>query len=190
LATLGVVVAIFQQGWLGSLFGIVEQPAPIMSVMPILLVGIVFGLAMDYQVFLVVRMREEYIHGASPREAVISGLGHGTRVVTAAALIMISVFAGFGVFAGDPTIVMIGLGLACAILLDAFVVRMTIVPAVMALLGRKAWWLPRWLDWALPDFDVEGKNLRRSHDHGIDIGGLGADLGTGGLAKPAYERGR
>jgi putative drug exporter of the RND superfamily len=189
LATLGVVVAVFQQGWLGGLFGIVKQPAPIMSVMPILLVGIVFGLAMDYQVFLVVRMREEYIHGASPRQAVISGLSHGARVVTAAALIMISVFAGFGVFAGDPTIVMIGLGLACAILLDAFVVRMTIVPAVMALLGRKAWWLPAWLDRALPDFDVEGKNLRRTHehDHGAD---LGADLGTGGLKSPAYEAGR
>ncbi len=182
LATLGVVVAVFQQGWLGSLFGIVKQPAPIMSVMPILLVGIVFGLAMDYQVFLVVRMREEYIHGASPRQAVILGLSHGTRVVTAAALIMISVFAGFGVFAGDPTIVMIGLGLACAILLDAFVVRMTIVPAVMALLGRKAWWLPAWLDRALPDFDVEGKNLRRGHERGS-----GLDLGAGGLNAPAYE---
>jgi RND superfamily putative drug exporter len=164
MATLGVVVAVFQKGWLGDLFGIVKQPAPIMSALPILLVGIVFGLAMDYQVFLVVRMREEYVHGASPREAIVSGLGHGARVVTAAALIMISVFAGFGLFAGDTTIAMIGLGLASAILLDAFVVRMTIVPAVMALLGRKAWWLPRWLDRILPDFDVEGKGLRVGED--------------------------
>ena len=163
MATLGVIVAVFQKGWFGSLFGLVEQPAPIMSVMPILLVAIVFGLAMDYQVFLVVRMREEYIHGASPREAVVSGLGHGARVVTAAALIMVGVFGGFGVFAGDPTIATVGFGLACAILLDAFVVRMTIVPAVMALLGEKAWWLPRWLDRVLPDFDVEGKALRPSH---------------------------
>jgi RND superfamily putative drug exporter len=160
MATLGVVVAVFQEGWLGSFFGIVKQPAPIMSVMPILLVGIVFGLAMDYQVFLVVRMREEYIHGASPREAIVSGLGHGARVVTAAAFIMISVFGGFALFAGDPTIATIGFGLACAVLLDAFVVRMTIVPALMALLGQKAWWLPRWLDRVLPDFDVEGKALR------------------------------
>ncbi len=175
MATLGVVVAVFQKGWLGDLFGIVKQPAPIMSALPILLVGIVFGLAMDYQVFLVVRMREEYIHGASPREAIVSGLGHGARVVTAAALIMISVFAGFGLFAGDTTIAMIGLGLACAIVLDAFVVRMTIVPAVMAVLGQKAWWLPRWLDRVLPDFDVEGKSLRRSRD----------DDGTGTL--PACE---
>ena len=87
---------------------------------------------------------------------------------------MISVFAGFGIFAGDNTIVMIGLGLACSILLDAFVVRMTIVPAVMALLGRKAWWLPAWLDRAMPDFDVEGKNLRRSREHDTDIA---TDLG-------------
>jgi len=169
MATLGVVVAIFQKGWLGSLFGIVKQPAPIMSALPILLVGIVFGLAMDYQVFLVVRMREEYIHGASPIDAVISGLAHGARVVTAAALIMISVFTGFGLFAGDATITMIGLGLACAILLDAFVVRMTIVPAVMGLLGQKAWWLPRWLDRILPDFDVEGKSLRPRRDREIRV---------------------
>lgn len=162
-----ILVAVFQKGWLGSLFGIVKQPAPIMSFLPILLVGIVFGLAMDYQVFLVVRMREEHVHGVSPVDAVVSGLGHGARVVTAAALIMIGVFAGFGFFAGDPAIVMMGLGLACAILLDAFVVRMTIVPAVMALLGQKAWWLPRWLDRVLPDFDVEGKSLRPSRKHEI-----------------------
>ena len=169
MATLGVVVAIFQQGWLGSFFGIVKQPAPIMSAMPILLIGIVFGLAMDYQVFLVVRMREEYIHGASPVAAVVSGLGHGARVVTAAALIMISVFAGFGLFSGDTTIAMIGLGLACAVLLDAFVVRMTIVPAVMGLLGQKAWWLPKWLDRILPDFDIEGKSLRPSREREIRV---------------------
>ncbi len=169
MATLGVVVAVFQKGWLGSLFGIVKQPAPIMSAMPILLVGIVFGLAMDYQVFLAVRMREEYIHGASPVDAVVSGLGHGARVVTAAALIMISVFAGFGLFSGDTTIAMIGLGLACAVLLDAFVVRMTIVPAVMGLLGRKAWWLPKWLDRVLPDFDVEGKSLRPGREQEIHV---------------------
>jgi RND superfamily putative drug exporter len=168
MATLGVIVAVFQKGWLGNPLGIVDQPGPIMSLMPILLVGIVFGLAMDYQVFLVTRMREEYVHGAKPTEAVISGLGHGSRVIVAAALIMISVFVGFGLFASDAMITLVGLGLACAVLLDAFVVRMMLVPAVMTLLGSKAWWLPRWLDRALPDVDIEGMGLRkaRSADQG------------------------
>jgi RND superfamily putative drug exporter len=175
MATLGVIVAVFQKGWLGSLFGIVDQPGPIMSLMPILLVGIVFGLAMDYQVFLVTRMREEYVHGARPTEAVIAGLGHASRVIVAAALIMISVFVGFGLFAGDQMIALVGLGLACAVLLDAFVVRMMLVPAVMTLLGSKAWWLPRWLERALPDVDIEGKSLRANR---------GAEAGT---PQPAVE---
>jgi len=123
----------------------------------------VFGLAMDYQVFLVTRMREDHVHGAAPREAVISGFGHGARVVTAAALIMISVFAGF-IIAPDSLIKSIGFALSAAVLFDAFVVRMTIVPAVMTLLGNAAWWLPRWLDRLLPDVDVEGEKLRRQLD--------------------------
>jgi len=168
MATLGVIVAVFQKGWLGSLFGIVDQPGPIMSIMPILLVGIVFGLAMDYQVFLVTRVREEYVHGAKPTEAVIAGLGHASRVIVAAALIMISVFVGFGLFASDPMITLIGLGLACAVLLDAFVVRMMLVPAVMTLLGSKAWWLPRWLERALPNIDIEGTRLRAGR--GVEAG--------------------
>ncbi|MFI0732917.1 MMPL family transporter [Streptomyces sp. NPDC021225] len=158
LATLGVLVAVFQWGWLKDVFG-VDQTAPIVSVLPILLIGVVFGLAMDYEVFLVTRMREEYVHGADPTEAVVAGFRHGARVVTAAAIIMISVFAGF--LLDDVALVKsIGLGLASAVLFDAFVVRMTIVPAVMALVGRRAWALPGWLDRILPNVDVEGEKLR------------------------------
>ncbi|WP_331766783.1 MMPL family transporter [Embleya sp. NBC_00896] len=158
-ASLGAVVAVFQWGWFGELIG-VDQTGPIMSMMPIFLVGIVFGLAMDYEVFLVTGMREAYVHGESPREAVVSGFRHGARVVTAAALIMIGVFAGF-IGAADSMIKMIGFGLASAVLLDAFVVRMTLVPAVLALLGKAAWWLPKWLNRILPNVDVEGEGLRR-----------------------------
>ncbi|GAA3945455.1 MMPL family transporter [Actinoplanes auranticolor] len=161
-ATFGALVALFQWGWGADLLG-VEQTGPIISSLPIVVIGIVFGLAMDYQVFLVTRMREDYVHGAAPREAVITGFGHGARVVTAAALIMISVFAGF-IIAPDTFIKSIGFALAAAVLFDAFVVRMTIVPAVMILLGKAAWWLPRWLDRLLPNVDVEGEKLRHQLD--------------------------
>ncbi|MGF0174607.1 MMPL family transporter [Streptomyces sp. Marseille-Q5077] len=157
LASLGAVVVVFQQGHGAELLG-VEQTGPIMSLMPIFLVGIVFGLAMDYEVFLVSRMREAYVHGESPGQAVTSGFRHSARVVVAAALIMIAVFAGF-VGESDSMIKMIGFGLASAVLFDAFVVRMAIVPAVLALLGDKAWWLPKWLDRILPRVDVEGEAL-------------------------------
>jgi putative drug exporter of the RND superfamily len=115
---------------------------------------------MDYEVFLVSRMREEHVHGAEPKEAVIGGFRHGARVVTAAALIMGSVFGGF-ILGHDATIKSIGFALAFGVLVDAFVVRMAIVPAVMTLLGRRAWWLPRWLDRVLPDVDIEGAALER-----------------------------
>ena len=159
LAALGAVVVVFQQGHGAGLFG-VEQTGPIMSLMPIFLVGIVFGLAMDYEVFLVSRMREAYVHGESAEQAVVSGFRHSARVVVAAALIMIAVFAGF-IGEHDSMIKMIGFGLATAVLLDAFVVRMALVPAVLALLGDKAWWLPRRLDRLLPRVDVEGEALTR-----------------------------
>ncbi|GAA3768077.1 MMPL family transporter [Plantactinospora mayteni] len=161
-ATFGTVVAVFQWGWLTDVLG-VEQVGPIISFLPIVLIGIVFGLAMDYQVFLVTRMREEYVHGTPPREAVITGFSHGARVVTAAAIIMISVFSGF-ILAPDAIIKSIGFALAAAILFDAIIVRMTIVPAVMTLLGKAAWWLPRWLDNILPNIDVEGEKLRHQLD--------------------------
>ncbi|MET7865729.1 MMPL family transporter [Micromonospora taraxaci] len=157
-ATFGITVAIFQQGHLADLVGL-DSPAPLVSFLPILLIGILFGLAMDYEVFLVSRMREDFVHGDTAREATISGMGHGARVVTAAALIMMSVFGGF-VFLEDPIIKSMGFALAIGVAIDAFVVRMTIVPAVMSLLGDRAWWLPRWLNRALPNVDIEGEGLR------------------------------
>ncbi|MFG3227677.1 MMPL family transporter [Kitasatospora sp. NPDC048194] len=156
-AALGAVVAVFQWGWLADLIG-VEQTGPVMSMMPIFMIGVVFGLAMDYEVFLVTRIREAFVHGEQPGEAIVTGFRHNARVVTAAAFIMIAVFAGF-IGMSEPMIKMMGLGLAAAVAFDAFVVRMTIVPAVLALLGRRAWWLPRRLDRLIPDVDVEGSKL-------------------------------
>ncbi|MER7758616.1 MMPL family transporter [Streptomyces sp. NPDC097619] len=172
VAALGAVVAVFQWGWLGSLFG-VEQTGPIMSMMPIFMVGVVFGLAMDYEVFLVTRMREAYVHGERPGQAIVTGFQHGARVVTAAAVIMIAVFAGF-IGSSEQMVKMIGFGLAVAVFFDAFVVRMAIVPAVLALLGHRAWWLPRWLDKAMPNVDVEGEGLRK-HLGGDEDAGSGND---------------
>ncbi|MEU5979977.1 MMPL family transporter [Streptomyces sp. NPDC047315] len=157
LASLGVVVAVFQWGWGADLLGI-EETGPIISLMPIFLVGIVFGLAMDYEVFLVARMREAYVHGEHPRQAVVAGFKHNARVVVAAAGIMMAVFSGF-VGSDQAIIKTMGFGLAVAVLFDAFVVRMAIVPAVLTLLGDKAWWLPHRLDRLLPHLDVEGAAL-------------------------------
>ncbi|MFD9324880.1 MMPL family transporter [Streptomyces sp. NPDC060065] len=158
-AAFGVLVAVFQWGWGADLVGI-EQTGPVMSLMPILIIGIVFGLAMDYEVFLLTRMREAYVHGASPGEAIVNGFRHSGRVVAAAAIIMISVFAGF-IGMNSPTIQTMGVGLASAVLFDAFVVRMAIAPAVLALLGHRAWWLPRILNRVLPNVDIEGEALGR-----------------------------
>nr|WP_223185695.1 MMPL family transporter [Streptomyces sp. CBMA152] len=166
VAALGAVVAVFQWGWLGGLFG-VENPGPIMSMMPIFMVGVVFGLAMDYEVFLVTRMREAFVHGERPGQAIVTGFRHGARVVTAAAVIMIAVFSGF-IGASDQMIKMIGFALAIAVFFDAFVVRMAIVPAVLALLGSKAWWLPKWLDKVLPNVDVEGEGLKAHAEKASD----------------------
>lgn len=155
LATLGATVLVFQEG----AFGLVEGQ-PLVSFMPIIVIGIVFGLAMDYQVFLVTRMREAFVHGTSAREAVVDGFRNSARVVAAAATIMISVFAAF-VLQDDPLIQSIGFALAAAVFFDAFVVRMALIPAVMYLLGDKAWWLPGWLGRVLPVVDVEGERLQR-----------------------------
>ncbi|MGN5635336.1 MMPL family transporter [Streptomyces sp. AC154] len=174
VAALGAVVAVFQWGWLGSLFG-VEQTGPIMSMMPIFMVGVVFGLAMDYEVFLVTRMREAYVHGEKPGQAIVTGFKHGARVVTAAAVIMMAVFSGF-IGSSEQMIKMIGFSLAIAVFFDAFVVRMAIVPAVLALLGKRAWWLPRWLDRVLPNVDVEGEGLRKELGAATDDG-AGPDHG-------------
>lgn len=157
LAAFGVMVAVFQWGWFKDLFG-VETTGPLNSLVPILTVGIVFGLAMDYQVFLVTRIREAHVHGATPNNAITEGFRHSGKVVTAAALIMTGVFGGF-VGDEDTMIKSLGLGLAAAVLFDAFVVRMTLVPAVLALLGQRAWSLPGWLDRRLPHVDIEGEKL-------------------------------
>ncbi|MEI4271824.1 MMPL family transporter [Klenkia sp. LSe6-5] len=157
-ASLGATVAVFQWGWLGDLVNL-ESTGPLISLTPILVIGILFGLAMDYQVFLVSRMHEAHAHGRVPVAAIRSGFRSAAPVVFAAALIMFSVFAGF-VPAGDATIKSIGFALAIGVLFDAFVVRMVLVPAALALLGERAWWLPRWLGW-LPVLDVEGAALQR-----------------------------
>ncbi|MFC1400431.1 MULTISPECIES: MMPL family transporter [Streptacidiphilus] len=186
LASLGAVVAVFQWGWLASLLG-VTTTGPIMSMMPIFLVGIVFGLAMDYEVFLVSRMREAHTHGESAEQAIVSGFNHSARVVTAAALIMAAVFSGF-LGAGDSMIKTIGFGLGIAVLFDAFVVRMAIVPAVLALLGDRAWWIPRWLDRVLPRVDIEGKALERRAAAAADVDADAAAMAEAEALEPVPLR--
>ncbi len=153
---LGIVVAIFQWGWAAGPLGI-DTTLPIVSFVPLMMFGILFGLSMDYEVFILSRIREEFVRTDDAHHAVLTGLASSARVITAAALIMISVFGAF-VLGDDVVIKMFGIGLAAAVLLDATVVRMVTVPAVMTLFGRRAWWLPRWLQW-LPDLDVEGAKL-------------------------------
>jgi len=195
LASFGVVVAVFQWGWGAEALGAV--PGPILSFMPILLMAILFGLAMDYEVFLVSGMRESYVHGVSKlpadasraarntlaRRAVVSGFSGAARVVTAAALIMFFVFAAF-VPEGAGVIKVIALGLAAGVFIDAFLVRMTLVPAVMALAGRSAWYLPRWLHRILPNVDIEGEGLRSHRDAtawALDRFGEGEAISLDGL---------
>ncbi|MDN4613921.1 MMPL family transporter [Leifsonia sp. F6_8S_P_1B] len=160
-ATYGALVAVFQWGWLGWLFGI-HTTGPILSFLPVILVGILFGLAMDYQLFLSTGMREAYVHGSPARLAVMQGFRAGRSVVIAAGIIMVSVFGGF-IFSESNIIRGFGFGLALGVLLDAFVVRLLLMPALMHLVGRGAWWLPRWLDRILPNVDVEGAALERQH---------------------------
>lgn len=152
-AMFGAMVAVFQWGW----FGIADAPGPIISFIPIISIGVLFGLAMDYEFFLVSSMQEEYHRTGNARSAVTVGFGASSRVVMAAAVIMISVFAGF-ITNSDPTIQPIGFGLALGILIDAFIVRMMIVPAVMTLLGKSAWWVPKWLKRILPRISIEGED--------------------------------
>ena len=161
-AAFGAVVAIFQWGVLGGILGI--HTGPILNFLPTILVGILFGLAMDYMLFLTTGMREAYVHGAPARTAVALGVRAGRSVVTAAAIIMISVFGGF-LFSESAIIPAIGFALAIGVLLDAFVVRMFIVPSLMHLAGDWAWWLPKWLDRIIPNVDVEGASLERRHPH-------------------------
>ncbi len=160
--SLGATVAVFQWGWFGEVIGL-DATSPVLFLLPTLLTGILFGLAMDYEVFLVTRMREAYVHGRPARQAVVEGFAHSARVVTAAAVIMIAVFAGFAL-SDDAIAKSIGFALAVGILADAFLVRMLIMPAVMLIVGDRIWWLPRWLDRILPNLDIEGEGLTRRLD--------------------------
>ncbi len=153
-ATFGLTTAVFQWGWFNALVGL-DTGGPLLSFLPIMVTGILYGLAMDYQVFLVSSMREAHERGMAPRDAIVHGFEHASRVVVAAAIIMVSVFAGF-VLSTDTMIKQFGFTLAVGVVIDAFFVRMTLIPAVMSLLGASAWWLPRWLDDLLPAVDVEG----------------------------------
>jgi RND superfamily putative drug exporter len=156
-ATFGVITAVFQWGWLKDLVGF-DTTGPIVSFLPIMVTGILYGLAMDYEMFLVSSMREEHVQGRTGNDAVTGGFAHAGRVVVAAALIMVTVFAGF-VVSDDPTVKQFGLALAVGITIDAFLIRLTLVPALMSYLGGRAWWLPGWMGRVLPHLDVEGSRL-------------------------------
>ena len=156
-ATFGLMTGIFQWGWFKELLGF-DTTGPILSFLPIMVTGILYGLAMDYEMFLVSSMREAHVHGHQGDQAIINGFDQASRVVVAAAIIMVSVFAGFS-FSEDAMVKQFGLALAVGILIDAFLIRMILVPALMSLLGRAAWWLPGWLDRFLPNLDVEGDQL-------------------------------
>ena len=154
-AAYGVLVMVFQWGWGKSLIGL-ESTVPIVSFIPMFMFAILFGLSMDYEVFLLSRVREEYLSTGDNDASVIHGIASTARVITSAALIMISVFLGF-VLGDDPTIKMFGLGLATAIFVDATIVRVVLVPATMKLMGDANWWIPAWLDRILPTIDIEGE---------------------------------
>jgi len=169
-AAYGVVVAIFQWGWLGDLFNIAG--APIEPFLPMMMFAIVFGLSMDYEVFLLSRVKEEYDRTGDAKNSVADGLAATARVITAAAAIMVVVFGSF-MFEDNRITKMFGMGLAVAVLLDASLVRMLLVPATMELLGEKNWWIPKWIDRILPNINVEGPaEGAPGHGHG----GVGEDL--------------
>lgn len=159
LGSLGAVVMVYQWGWLRDLFGVTE-PGPVLAFLPILICGVLFGLAVDYQLFIMSGVREAYARGRSARVSILSGIAQGGPVVVACGIIMVSVFAGF-VFADLAMIRPIGFGLAVGVLIEAFAVRATLIPAVTALLGDAAWYLPRWMDRLLPNVDVEGQALEQ-----------------------------
>jgi RND superfamily putative drug exporter len=152
-AALGVVTLVFQEGWGAGLLGV--EPGPIEPFLPVMMFAIIFGLSMDYEVFIVSRIREEWSRSGDPRDAVRRGLAATGRVVTAAAAIMIFVFGSF-MLGGDKIIKMFGLGLATAVFIDAFLIRVILLPAVMDLAANATWWLPKWLDRLLPRVGIEG----------------------------------
>jgi len=176
-AAYGVVVAVFQWGWLGRLAGI-DRGGPIESFVPIILFAILFGLSMDYEVFLLSRMREEYQRTGDNSSAVAGGLASTARVITAAAAIMVTLFLSF-VLGDERIIKMIGLGLAVAVLVDATLVRMLLVPATMELLARANWWLPQWLDRAIPTLRIEAEPALDGSSVGVSLGDAGGAAGNG-----------
>ena len=160
-AAYGAIVAVFQWGWAKDLIGL-ESTVPIVSFVPMMMFAVLFGLSMDYQVFLLTRIREEYDASGNTRQAVVRGLSRTARVITSAALIMIFVFGAF-VANYSPEVKMFGLGLAFAVLIDSTIVRMMLVPSVMEILGDANWWFPKWLSW-LPRLDIEGDTApKRRH---------------------------
>ena len=178
-AAYGVLVAVFQWGWGASLIG-VDETVPIIPLAPMLMFAILFGLSMDYEVFLLSRVREQYLTHRDPKRAVVEGIGSTARVITSAALIMISVFGAF-VLSTDVTTKLFGVGLGVAVLLDVTLVRMVLVPAAMSLLGHRAWWLPAWLDRMLPTIDLEGTG------HHADPAVV-SDTGAGGDPEVELDR--
>nr|WP_228497887.1 MMPL family transporter [Plantibacter sp. VKM Ac-2876] len=189
-ASFGVVALVFEHGVFAEALH-VARTGPVISFMPIILMGVLFGLAMDYEVFLVSRMREDFVHSGLAKRSVETGFLGSAKVVTAAAVIMFAVFAAF-VPEGDTNIKPIALGLAVGVFVDAFIVRMTLVPAVLALLGDHAWYLPKWLDRVLPSFDVEGEGLQRELElrewrSGDEVAIAAAGVTLAGADGPLYE---
>ncbi len=171
-AAYGVLTAVFQYGWLSSVIGL-SGPVPIVSYVPLFMFAVLFGLSMDYEVFLVSQI-EEHVHaGEDNRSSVVSGLVTSARVISAAALIMVFVFGSF-VLNGDPTIKQFGVGLAIAVVLDATVVRCLLVPALMLLMGKVNWWLPKWLDRVVPHVSIEGAEFFKERDRAALAGGAPA----------------
>jgi RND superfamily putative drug exporter len=167
-AAYGVLTFVFQEGHGAKLIGL-EGPVPIVSYVPLIMFGILFGLSMDYQVFLLTRIQEHFRESGDNHEAVVDGLASTARVITSAALIMVSVFTSF-VLNGDPTVKQFGLGLAVAIAIDATVVRCLLVPAVMVVVGPANWWLPRWAE-RLPRIGIEGEEFFKARDAAAPAGG-------------------
>jgi RND superfamily putative drug exporter len=176
-AAYGVIVAVFQWGWGKGLVGL-DATVPINPFVPMIMFAVLFGLSMDYEVFLLSRVREEYQRTGDSHQSVVDGLANTARVITSAALIMICVFLAF-VATDDVTVKMFGLGLATAVFVDATLVRMVLVPSTMSLLGSANWWLPRWLDRILPHMDLEGGNFGHSptpDEPGVDVDDIDAEF--------------
>ena len=178
-AAYGVLTALFQWGWLHGAIGL-DSAVPIVSYVPLFMFAILFGLSMDYEVFLVSQIEEHVHEGQSNRDSVVSGLVTSGRVITAAATIMVFVFGSF-VLNGDPTVKQFGVGLAVAVILDATVVRCLLVPALMVMVGKANWYLPRWVDRWLPHISIEGAEFFEARDRRAAVPSevVGAGSGPG-----------